>query len=154
MKGKKLLIGLVSVIALAAIIAVPVMAQDNTEITGEVLPFIEVTAPSNINLGIMAVGNNNGVSDTPGSVLCNAEFWQVMAEDQKETDRGYMVAGANALGSIFQISEDGLVYEPANPGITYAGNPTTLPLYVEQEITQDDLTGPYIITITFTGVLE
>ena len=153
MKGKKLLIGLVSVIALAAIIAVPVMAQDSTEITGEVLPFIEITAPSDISLGIMAIGNNDGFSDTPGSVLCNTEYWAVMAQDEKETNRGYMVSGANALGNMFQISEDGFVYEPANPGITYAGNPTALPLYVKQEITQDDLTGAYIITITFTGVL-
>ena len=153
MKGKKLLIGLVSLIALAAIIAVPVMAQDSTEITGEVLPFIEITAPSDINLGIMAIGNNDGVSNTPGSVLCNAEFWAVMARDEKETNCGYMVSESNVLGNMFQISEDSFVYESANPGITYAGNPTALPLYVKQEITQDDLTGAYIITITFTGVL-
>ena len=154
MKRKKLLISLASIAALAAVLAVPVMAQDSTEITGEVAPFIEVTAPSDINLGVMAAGDNTGSSDTSGSVLCNAEFWEVMARDEKDTNCGYMVSGENALGNMFQIGEDGMSYGLANTGITYQGNPTTLPLFVKQEVTQDDPASFYVITITFTGTLE
>ena len=157
MKVRKLLISVLLAVTIAVVVVVPVIAaesSDTTEITGEILSFIDITAPSDINLGIMSVGDNTGSSDTPGSVLCNAEYWQVVAEDQKGTDCGYMVSALGPLGNMFQISETESSYEPANPGITYEGNPTVLDLYVLQEMVLDDLAGSYVITITFTGVLE
>ena len=157
MKGKKLLVSVLLAVTIAVVVAVPVIAaesSDTTEITGEVLSFIDVTAPSDISLGVMGVGDNTGSSDTPGSVLCNAEYWQIIAEDQKGTDCGYMVSMLGPLDSMLQISETDSSYEPVNPGITYGGNPTVLDLYVLQEVVLDDSAGSYVITITFTGVLE
>ena len=156
MKRKKLLISLLFVVALVVIAAVPVMAAttDTTEITGEVVAVIDVTAPSDINLGTMALGDNLACSATPGTVTCNAEHWQVTAEDEKISNTGYMTSGANVLANKFQLSETGSVYANADAGITYDGNPETLPLCVKQEVTSDDLAGFYSITITFIGVLQ
>jgi len=154
MKRKKLLISLLFVVALVVIAAVPVMAAttDTTEITGEVVAVIDVTAPSDINLGTMALGDNLACSATPGTVTCNAEHWQVTAEDEKISNTGYMTSGANVLANKFQLSETGSVYANADDGITY-GNPTNLPLCVKQVVTSGDPAGSYAITITFTGTI-
>ena len=155
MTRKKVLISLLFVVALVVAAAVPVMAAttDTTEITGEVVAVIDVTAPSDINLGTMALGDNLACSATPGIVTCNAEHWQVQARDEKGTNTGHMVSGLGPLTQPFQISEDGAIYSTADVGITYGGNPETLPLCVKQEVLSDDLAGFYSITITFTGII-
>lgn len=121
--------------------------------TPEAPPSIDVTAPSRIDLGAMHTGVNTDSSSQAGTVICTGDSWQVTAVDAKATHKGYMTSGSNVLGSKFQISKDGSAYSDADTGITYTGNPTSLPLYAKQVVEADDKAGTYSITITFTGTI-
>jgi hypothetical protein len=118
-----------------------------------VVPTIDITPPSSIDLGAMHTGVNTGSSSQAGTVTCNAASWQVTAKDQKGNNTGYMTSGSNALDSKFQISKDGSTYSNADTGITYTGNPTTLPLYARQVVESSDRVGSYSIITTFTGTI-
>ncbi len=113
---------------------------------------ITVTAPSTIDLGLMAAGVlNSGYSATPGTVSTNAESWKVTAKDENINDPGYMVKdGVTPMVEKFQISTDNTTYEQADTGIIYE-SVTNLPFYVRQEVSQSDPGGTYAIIITFTS---
>jgi hypothetical protein len=114
--------------------------------------FITVTAPSAISLGLMTAGSiTTSSSSANGTVDTNAASWQVIANDEKGSNTGYMVnGGAAPLTNKFQISKDNVNWDDADTGITY-DNVTSLPFYAKQEVIQSDAGGSYTITITFTG---
>jgi hypothetical protein len=50
----------------------------------------------------------------------------------------------------FQIGKNGSAYAAADTGISYT-NPSSIPLFVSQQVVSGDTAGSYQITITFTG---
>ena len=111
---------------------------------------ITVTAPSEINLGVMTVGGiTTGHSSADGSVD------KVVATDQKSTQPGYMNiapdGSSTKLTHKLQIGSSlGSLYDADNPGVTYTDT-TNLPFYVSQHVETVDTPGSYSITITFVG---
>jgi len=114
-------------------------------------------APSPINLLLMTVGiDNPGESFEDGTVVTNiVASWEVIVTDEKAAEKGYMntdpSGSGTSLGVPFTISEAGVVYTSAVTGITYSGDPVTLPFYIKQAVAAEDLAGAYTITLTFTG---
>ncbi len=112
--------------------------------------YINVTAPSAIDLGVMTADTTTyGFSTDNGSVDTNYPTWSVTAEDS--TNGGYMRSGGAPLTHKFQISSDNATFADADSGIPYESNPTSLPFHVKQTVEQGDTGGSYTITITFTG---
>jgi len=153
---KRNLLVVVLVVAIMALVA-PVLAfagsSGTTTVTGRLGVAIEVTAPSAIAFGNFTIGVNSGSSATPGTVTTNATSWSVTAKDQNGTDHSgcMMLSGSNCLSGMLQISSSGSNYTGAATGITYDNNPTTLPLYVQQNVKATDTRGDYTITIVFTA---
>ncbi|MBA7711789.1 hypothetical protein ES703_120755 [subsurface metagenome] len=122
--------------------------------TVNLVPYLTVTAPSAIDLGLMKKDADNPGIATPGSVDTNAPSWSVTAKDVKAENTGQMVtAGPTPLAALFQISNDGLEWVDAAPvGITYnQDGGISLPFYVSQYVANSDAAGSYKITITFTS---
>jgi hypothetical protein len=122
---------------------------------------ITVTAPEIAALDDMVRGETSAATaSTPGSVITNAQNWEVVAKDEKTPNTGYMVkTGPTPLDAKFQISRTSETTDLANAdtGITY--NQTTnsdknLPFYVSQAIASNEEAGSYSITITFTGTCQ
>jgi len=117
---------------------------------------ITVTAPSEINLGVMTVGGiTTGHSSADGSVETDATSYKVVATDQKSTQPGYMNiapdGSSTKLTHKLQIGSSlGSLYDADNPGVTYTDT-TNLPFYVSQHVETVDTPGSYSITITFVG---
>jgi len=125
-----------------------------TPVTGNVVKalYIDVTAPSAIDLGDMLQGATvTGQSSTAGSVDTNAAHWSVEAKDK--TNGGYMrLSDSTPLINKLEIKGVGN-YADADVGITYVDE-TSLPFYVSQTVELSDVVATgYSITITFTGLL-
>jgi hypothetical protein len=154
MNARILIGGLLIVGILTVIFAVPAIAADSgsTVVTGTVGAYIDVTAPTAIDLSDMQIGNNTGHSDDNGIVSTNENDWYVNAADQ--SNLGYMMAGETRLQNKLQIGDNGETWASADPdpGLTY-NNPTYFPFYVSQEVTPADPPGDYSITITFIGTV-
>lgn len=155
---KKLLI-LVAVLALVAVLVVPVAAfADNTATVSGTMPAESITvgAPSAISFGTFTLGMNGPFpSATPGTVTAFADTWQVDVTASSAS----MKSGGDALTDYLQISSGDTWHNcAASPTniFSYTGNPTSLPFEAEQTIVGSDLSmgaGVYNITITFTGAL-
>jgi len=151
MRKKGMLIGLLLALALVGVMAAPVMGQDSdTQVIGVVAGYVDVTAPGDIDLGTMDIGENPGSST--GSVASNTD-WEVTASDQKDVNAGYMTtATGQRLTNKFQISPDGRTFSDADTDITYTGSGNaSIALYVNQVVDAADPPGTYSITITFVG---
>ena len=117
---------------------------------------LSVTAPSAISLGNMVRGQTASAhSATPGSVSSNADNWQVVAKDANTgNNSGRMLKGGSTpLHNQLRI---GRTTSPStnagDPGFIYTqADGTSLPFYVEQDVTSDDAAGAYTITIAFIG---
>ena len=148
------------ILGLTAALASPTMAEQKPAtkigVNANNDTHITVTAPSDINLGVMTVGGiTTGQSSTNGSVDTNASNYKVVATDQKGSLAGYMNTMLNGSGTMLtdklQIgSSPGSLYAADNPGVTYTGT-TDLPFYVSQQVESGDVPGSYSITITFVG---
>jgi hypothetical protein len=121
--------------------------------------YINVTAPHDINLGVMTVGGfTTGHSSVDGSVSTDASTYQVVATDQKVLLAGYMNTVPDGSGTKLtdklQIgSSPGSLDAADSPGITYTDT-TDLPFYVSQHVEPGDVPGYYSITITFVGTYQ
>ena len=130
--------------------------RDSTEtVVFSVGGYITITAPSPIDMGVMTVGSTNtGSSNTPGTVETNDASTSVTAKDSKTNNAGYMDTVGDGSGNLltdkFQIGKNGSAYAAADTGISYT-NPSSIPLFVSQQVVSGDTAGSYQITITFTG---
>ena len=130
--------------------------RDSTDtVTFTVNGYIAITAPSAISMGVMTVGGTTiKNSTTPGTVETNDSSTSVLAKDVKVSNAGKMDTVGDGSGTLlsnkFQISQTNGSYANADGGFSYT-NPTSLPLYVSQQVVSGDTAGSYQITITFTG---
>ena len=114
------------------------------------------TPPSAIALGDMTPGTTAAGSSTDGSLVGNDPAgYTVTGIDEKGTDTGYMVSGANVLGSKHQISDADAGYINADTVKQFVNTfgPTDVAgsLYVHQYVGYADTVATgYSITITFT----
>ncbi len=163
---KKRILALSMVVALLAVIAVPIATTANaggTVITGNIASTATLTKPSDINLGTLHVGLNSANS-TAGSVVANGTGWTLTVSDTKTVTKGYMTLGGadntaelnypltvctTSNGSFGTIAE----YQALLQGSIHYGEVTTfsIPLFVQQQILAGDQGGSYSITLTFTA---
>jgi len=154
MKKKILTLGMV--LALVAVLVVPGAVLATTEVTGNVIEGYTFTPPSAIALGDMTPGTTAAGSSTDGSLVGNDPAgYTVTGIDEKGTDTGCMVSGANVLASRHEISDEDATYVPADTAKTFVdtGVPTdvAVSLYVHQYVGYADTVATgYSITITFT----
>jgi hypothetical protein len=128
----------------------------NTAVTFLVDNYINVTAPSAVDLGVLDVtsAHNKAHSGTAGSVDTNLSTgFKVIASDLKGTNTGYMVSTGTPLHYELQVSNADSGYAAAHTGHEY-DNVTTLPFYVDQQGYSTDAAGSYSITITFVGSVQ
>ena len=114
---------------------------------------IDVTAPNDINLGVMTVGG-----PTYGSGICSvstdADTWTVSVSDTATGYPGQMVAtGSVYLTQQLQIGKTLPADHNASSGFNYnqSDGLNNLPFYVSQQVESSDSPGSYSITITFVG---
>jgi len=160
MKAKNLILGLVVVLSLALALPGAVLADNITEVTGNVVEGYTFTAPAAIGLGDMEPGQTatgESVGGQAGRLEGNhAAGYSVKAKDMNTSDTGRMTVGVNVLSQLLQISSDGTDYMTLDTEVAFfttGAGPGSwdIPLHVKQVVTYEDpvATG-YSITITFT----
>jgi hypothetical protein len=121
--------------------------------------YISIVPPGDISLGdFTKVSTKTGYSATPGSVFTNASHWQVTARDANTgaTSGRMLRQDGRSLGSPLQIGKvSGSYINAGDPvGVIYnQSDGTSLPIYVSQDISSEDLPGNYSMTIIFTGTI-
>ena len=152
------------VLALVTVLLVPgaVLASDgSTEVTGTVTEGYTFMAPSAMALGNMAPSATAYEAHSADGRLDgnNAAGYTVTGVDEKGTNTGYMVSGANNLTNKLKISNEDASYVDADTAKTFLDTSgitgADISLYVGQEVTYTDpvATG-YTITITFTVITK
>jgi alpha-tubulin suppressor-like RCC1 family protein len=127
------------------------------------MPSVTVTVPGDLNLGTLNTLGTNGPIGSTGSVATVlATDWNVTATAAVPGTPpvGY-VAGAMSDGSKYlteplSISTNGTTFVPATATIEWTPNPSSLPFYAEQTISQADVAlgqagQSFSIEIVFTG---
>ena len=153
MKKKILTLGMV--LALVSVLVAPGAVLATTEVTGTVIEGYTFSAPDAIGLGDMTPGTpktGNSAGSLEGN---NPDGYTVKGIDDKGSNTGYMVSGTDALTNMLQMGPDAGVANTAATETTFltTGGPgsDSVPFYVSQEVTYDDLVqSGYTITITFT----
>jgi hypothetical protein len=166
MKGKKLIIALLSVLVLTAAIAVPAMADfiGTTSVEGTVSGSIDVTAPSNVSLGTMFPGEATTLpANVTVTVVCNTGNWTLGARDARDTaEPGHMDDLTTALADALEIRGGDLyswtalnatdvMLEDGTGSVNGTTNITDVNF--RQFVEYTDPPGTYHIVVTFTGML-
>ncbi len=175
MKSRPLKLGMVFVLVAAMAVPAAVLADDTTDVTGEIRGAeITVTAPDEIDLEVLQWGENPGQSE--GSVTVAANSWgpgdlefTLTAIDEGITDPKDGTAGHMRfyddvgnewvkLSTKLLISPDDDDWKEADLMIRWdwsGESPGTYPftLHVNQWIDTVEQPGDYEITITFTASL-
>jgi hypothetical protein len=119
------------------------------------MPSVTVTVPADLNLGTMnTLGVNGPVGSTGSVTTVLATDWTVTAT--AAVSSGEMSDGSKSLTEPLSIGKDGSSWINAGSTLTYGGNPTSLPFYAEQTISQADVAlgqagDTFSIEIVFTG---
>jgi len=157
MKKRILTFGVVLVLVTVLVVPGAVLATDTTEVTGTVTEGYTFTAPSTVGLGSMAPSATPYKANSTNGRLDgnNPAGYTVTGIDEKGTDTGYMVSGANNLTNKLKISNADADYVDADTTKTFLTTSditgADISLYVSQLVAYTDpvATG-YTITITFT----
>lgn len=161
---KKKILFMAVALALVAVLAVPFsVSAASTDITGSITVTLTLTAPGNITLGELALGQNVGIA-APGSVVSNRAGWTLSVVDSKINNNGYMTVGGEDSPSAVKLAGP-LAYDImgqwAGSVITYQSSfeflsgygqvgTCSIPLKVEQNVVGSDAAGSYKITLTYT----
>ncbi len=117
--------------------------------------FIEIGAPSGIDLGLMTKDVAKEVSSSAaGSVVSNYGTWTVTAKDANiGTGKGQMLRTSDSapLTQKLLIGEATGPTNTADSGFSYGVKSTSLPFFAKQTVVAGDQPGNYTITITFTS---
>ncbi len=164
---KKRILTLGMLLALVAVMALPMAAFAETNTGSGTVPTvsstISITAPGNFSFGDFTVSANSTASSTNGTTTYipgndSASGWQVTATDNNTgTNTGKMLrtTDSHPLTSELQISQDvGSSYFAASSTLTYSGAASGQYTFdAKQYIASDELAGVYSIAIKFTGTL-
>jgi len=152
---KKRILTLGVVLVLVSVLAAPGAVLATTEVTGTVTEGYTFTAPSTVGLGSMAPGATATGDSTGNLEGNNPDGYTVKGIDEKGSDTGYMVSGTDALTNKLYMGATAAVPNTADTETTFlttsGPGSDSVPFYVSQEVTYDDLVqSGYTITITFT----
>ncbi|KQC09018.1 MAG: hypothetical protein APR55_10870 [Methanolinea sp. SDB] len=126
-------------------------ATDTCVVSGNLAGTISISVSESINLGTLTVGENTNTTGTL-AVTSNYADWDVIASDEKASDKGYMTSGSERFTNLFELKEDSGSWVTLDTSRTFfegTGDDST-GYSVRQVVDAADLAGEYTITVTFT----
>jgi len=162
----KKIYALTLLLALLAVLAVPMAASANTVVNSVTVGgsitvgSIAMSPPGAIAFGTLSLINPNEKNAAPGSVTVTpgssgATAWTASAQAATSLRTGSMMSGSNYLQTKLQIGKSVAenTWIPADTVLSYSGSAATgpIPFAAKQTLLASDNNAIYSITITFTA---